>query len=237
MGNNPEEQQHTGPARGDQTEAYASPQSGIYGVLMKRMLVGLTVFFFIASLVQLLYLHARIADPPGADLYERLQAAIPEQPGVKSAESLPVYAALEAQALNRRYHQGNVLLMSRIWVSYLSFVTGMILCLVGASFILGRLREPTSTIGADSNLVKLSVKSSSPGIILASLGTVLIITSIMTNHRIEIQDTSIYLGTYAGAKSIDYIAPDVESEAGDVSDDFDCAVDPDGPQCQEQKKK
>jgi hypothetical protein len=237
MVNNSEEKQHTEPAREDQPEAYSSLQSGTYGVLMRRMLVWLTVFFFLASLVQLLYLHARIADPPGTDLYERLQAAIPEQPGGKTTESLSVYAALEAQALSRRYHQGNVLLMSRIWVSYLSFVTGMILCLVGASFILGRLREPTSTIGADSNLVKLSVKSSSPGIILASLGTVLIITSILTNHRIEIQDTSIYLGTYTGAKGIEYIAPDVESEARDMSHDFDCAVDPDGPQCEAQKKK
>lgn len=223
-----------GSARGDQPEAYASPQSGAYGVLMRRMLVGLTVFFFLATGVQLLYLHARIADPPGADLYERLRAAVPEEPGARSTEPLPVYAALEVQALSRRYHQGNVLLMSRIWVSYLSFVTGMILCLVGASFILGRLREPTSAIGANSDFVKLSVKSSSPGIILASLGTILITTSILTNHRIEIQDTSIYLGTYAGAIGHKYVAPDVETEAGE---DFDCDVDPDGPQCEARRQR
>ncbi len=234
MVNNSGKKQRTGSARADHSVPYPRPQWGTYEVLMRRMLVGLTVFFFIASLVQLVYLHARIADPPGAELYQRLQAAIPEQPDAKGAESLSVYAALEAQALSRRYHQGNVLLMSRIWVSYLSFVTGMILCLVGASFILGRLREPTSSIGADSNLVKLSVQSSSPGIILASLGTVLIITSIVTNHRIEIQDTSIYLGTYPGAKSVDYIAPNVEIE---VNDGFDCAVDPDGPQCAARKEK
>lgn len=212
---------------------------------MRRMLVGLTMFFFLASLVQLFYLHARIADPPGADLYEHLQAAIPEQPGAKLTDPLAVYAALESQALNRRYHQGNVLLMSRIWVSYLSFVTGMIMCLVGASFILGRLREPTSTIGADSNVLKLSVSSSSPGIILASLGTVLIITSILTNHRIEIQDRSVYLGNYAGIESNKtgtYMPPNTEIKEGNTGKnsekgyDFDCALDPDGPQCQEQKK-
>lgn len=228
-----EEQQHKEPTVVHQ-DTHNDPQSSTYGALMKRMLVGLTAFFFIASLIQLFYLHARIADPPGIDLYEHLQATFPEQPGTKPIEPLHIYAALEVQALNRRYHQGNVLLMSRIWVSYLSFVTGMILCLVGASFILGRLREPASTIDADNNLVKLSVKSSSPGIILASLGTVLIMTSILTNHRIEIQDTSIYLGNYAGTQSPNYIAPDIENK---VSDDFDCEVDPEGPQCEASKEK
>ncbi len=215
----------------------ANPQGGGSEGWMRRMLVGLALFFFLASLVQLYYLHARIAEPPGADLSVTLDGAMGRQLAGPGMNPLTLYAALEAQALNRRYHQGNVLLMSRIWVSYLSFVTGMILCLVGASFILGRIRESASTVGAESNLVKLSVSSSSPGIILACLGTVLIISSILTNHRIEIQDSAIYLGRYAaapGEAAPAFMPPSIESP---VVSDFDCALDPNGPQCGDRSQK
>ena len=87
--------------------------------------------------------------------------------------------------------------MSRIWISYLSFVTGMILSLVGASFILGRIREPATKLDADTKVAKFSIASSSPGIILATLGTLLITTSILTNHRIAVEDKSVYLNAYA----------------------------------------
>jgi len=243
--NNTVKKLQTDPGHGNEEEEIPTPESDAYGRLMSRMLVGLTMFFLLASLVQLFYLHARIADPPGTDFLKQLRTAIPEQAGATSTDPLAVYAALEGYALNQRYHQGNVLLMSRIWVSYLSFVTGMILCLVGASFILGRLREPTSTVGADSNVLRLSINSSSPGIILASLGTALIITAILTNHRIEIQDQSVYLVRYAGSTSIEdgsFMPLNVESRKDNTKkeieerSDFDCVVDPNGPQCKEQNK-
>lgn len=167
--------------------------------LAKKMLVGLTVFFFLASLGQLAYLHQQIANTPNLDLKEvvgkRIQNASANQSLLPLME-LESRVSLEEYALKRRYHQANVLLMSRIWVSYLSFVTGMILSLVGASFILGRIREPVTKLDADSNFAKFSIASSSPGIILATLGTLLIITSIVTNHRIAVEDKPVYLHAY-----------------------------------------
>jgi hypothetical protein len=167
--------------------------------MAKWMLVGLTVFFFLASLAQLAYLHKQIAKTPDLNLMvlvsERIKRASPEQDLLPLME-LESRVALEEYALKRRHHQGNVLLMSRIWISYLSFVTGMILSLVGASFILSRIREPVTKLDADSKVVKFSIASSSPGIILASLGTLLIMTSILTNHRIAVKDQSVYLHAY-----------------------------------------
>ncbi len=167
--------------------------------MAKGMLVGLTVFFFIASLAQLIYLHKRITGTPKIKVLElaskRISSASSDQELLPLIE-LESRVALEVLALKRRYHQANVLLMSRIWVSYLSFVTGMILCLVGGSFILGRIRESATKLEADSTVAKFSIASSSPGIILATLGTLLIMTSILTNHRIAVEDKSVYLQTY-----------------------------------------
>jgi len=101
-------------------------------------------------------------------------------------------STLEGYTLERRYHQANVLLMSRIWKKYLGFVTGMILALVGAAFILGKLREPTSTLDAETGIWKFSLTTASPGLLLALLGTILMITTIVTHKKIEVQDKSTY---------------------------------------------
>lgn len=183
--------------------------------IAKWMLAGLTVFFFIASFAQLIYLHTRIADTPDLNLMvvisERIKNASPNQDLLPLME-LKSRAALEEYALKRRYHQGNVLLMSRIWISYLSFVTGMILSLIGASFILSRIREPVTKLDADSKVVKLSIASSSPGIILASLGTLLIMVSILTNHSIAVEDQSIYLQTYGHSLPLQRTIPSNHTE-------------------------
>lgn len=167
--------------------------------LMKWMVVGLASFFFITSLAQLVYLHWEIARAPEADLRPAQSSLgrVPESPS--EDQRLAAFRAqsavlLELHAMQRRYHQANVLLMSRIWIRYLGFVTGMMLALVGAVFILGKLEVPTSTVrGEVSNQLKYEIQSSSPGIILGVLGTVLMAASIVVNHRIEVQDKPVYL--------------------------------------------
>jgi hypothetical protein len=105
----------------------------------------------------------------------------------------------EANALLRRYHQAGVLLISRIWTRYLGFVTGTILAMVGAAFILGKLRESSSSLGTESALWKLSISSASPGLILAALGTVLMLATLATNLDMQVTDGLVYLPqSYAG---------------------------------------
>ena len=43
--------------------------------------------------------------------------------------------------IKQRYHQANVLLMAGVRVRYPGLVTGMILALIGAVFVLGKIRE------------------------------------------------------------------------------------------------
>lgn len=148
---------------------------------MIRMLVGLTIFFLTASFIQLIYLHTRIGRAPAL-------------PAGALSNPLTANFHLEEHIIDLRYHQANVFLMSRVWTNYLGFVTGMTLALVGAAFILGKLRSPSTTIEGRAEGAELSLKTASPGIILAVLGVVLMMTTIIVWHPIETKDVPVYVG-------------------------------------------
>jgi len=161
--------------------------------LMIRMIVGLTVFFFAASLGQLVYLHSVIERVPETH-YAALADPPAGQPQVAVSPEFRMLATLDASLLDRRYHQANVFLMGRLWTSYLGFVTGMILAFVGAVFILGKLRVDASELSASGGGASLGLKSTSPGLLLAGLGVALMITTIVTNHPIQTADSAVFVG-------------------------------------------
>jgi hypothetical protein len=72
------------------------------------------------------------------------------------------------------------LLISRLWLSYLSFVTGMILALVGAAFILGQLEFTEAGVTTKIAGSELSLQSTSPGLILAGLGVAMMMVTTVT---------------------------------------------------------
>lgn len=155
------------------------------------------LFFFTATAFQLYNLHQRIEQSPELDLNLALGGLDSNPAGASEKDKLEIgrwktLSMLEGNALQRRYHQANVLLMSRIWTGYLGFVTGMILALVGATFILGKLRESKSRVDAGSEGWKFSMTSASPGLILAVLGTILMITTILGRYEIKVNDGQLY---------------------------------------------
>jgi hypothetical protein len=174
--------------------------------LMIRMILGMTIFFFAASLIQLYILDRRIREFTPLELEIQISPVSALETGVRSNDisfdnrfdyaRWRTSALLEGQALQRRYHQAGVLLISRIWTRYLGFVTGMILALVGAVFILGKMREGSSDVGLGSDTWKVTVTSTSPGIILAVLGTILMLATMATNFEMQLQDAPSYLPQY-----------------------------------------
>jgi hypothetical protein len=147
-----------------------------------RIIIYLTVFFFLASLIQLIYLQTRIEKVPEID-----------KNWVQSTTHNSQLYQLEYLTIQNRYHQGNTSLMSRIWLKYLGFITGMILAIIGAIFVLGKLREPETRIEMDASQVKFSILSSSPGLVMVFLGTFIMITTILVHNEIEINDDSVYI--------------------------------------------
>jgi hypothetical protein len=120
---------------------------------------------------------------------------------------------LEQESYYRRYNQAGLLLMSRIYKGYMGFFTGMILAIVGSVFIIGKIKESTSEIeGSISEKIKFSVVSSSPGIIFGVLGTVLMLATIITHHKIQVEDTPMYLNenTIMSLDLVDYM--DIEAD-------------------------
>ena len=181
---------------------------------MTRMVALLALFFFLASFGQLIYLHLNIRNAPALNLDQslsQLPSALPAQQAI-DASRLKALVALEAHSVQRQYHQANVLLMARVWTSYLGFVTGMVLALVGAAFILGKLREPTSEVSGGLQTATVSLKSASPGLILAALGTMLMLATIITHHKIEVVQNALYLrdAPAASLPAIDPPKPTVE---------------------------
>lgn len=164
---------------------------------MVAVLSGLTLFFFVASLVQINYLQSRIGRVPELDLNAAL-VRFDESASSAGNKRLLDYArwktlsALEANALQRRYHQGSVLLMSRVWIQYLGFVTGMTLAMVGAAFILGKLKESGSNLKLDGPVWKAALSTSSPGLMLTLMGTGLMITAMVIHNDIVVNDGATY---------------------------------------------
>lgn len=166
--------------------------------LMIGMVVGLALFFFAASMFQLYALQASIAESPRLDLESHLAVmSLPESSAQIEAQRelhrWKTLALLEEHAVRQRYHQAGVLLMARLWVRYLGFVTGMILALVGAVFVLGKMREARTelSVGTEANQGKLS--TTSPGLVMLSLGTLLMFTTLVTRHEINVDDGPLYV--------------------------------------------
>ena len=166
--------------------------------LMVGMLVLLALFFFVASLIQVSHIKQSLTQTPKI----KLDFAEDEQT-IQGSNSSPrdfiefvrwkKLAELELYVINRRYQQANQILLARVWIIYLGFVTGMILALVGAAFILGKLRDSGSQFDAETSVWKFSVTTASPGLILAILGTVLMVTTIVARSDIKVTDSALYL--------------------------------------------
>ena len=103
-------------------------------------------------------------------------------------------ARMEEKSLDRRYSQGGLLLVSRIFTKYLGFFTGMILAIVGSVFIIGKMQEEKTDLeGAMGENMKMKLASSSPGIIFGVLGTILMLSTILQHTEIAVSDQPLFL--------------------------------------------
>lgn len=179
--------------------------------VMIGLLLGLSIFFFTASFIQMTYLHSSMLNYPLLDLSSPTEWEIAARGQTfdeqMRSRDLEILASMEAYVVGRRYHQASVLLMAGLWVRYLGFVTGMILALVGASFVLGKLSEPESDLSGKTSLLDFSVKSTSPGIILVFFGVVLMFATILNQDTLQVDDVPVYLSRGGEMPGIDLEPP------------------------------
>jgi hypothetical protein len=163
-------------------------------IIMPTILIG--IFIFLAT-QQLVKFNEKLQTKPDSTLIGKI---LPVGEGRNISDGkykyllLTVLAHLEQESTYRRYNQGALLLMSRIFTKYLGFFTGMILAIVGAVFIIGKIREDSTSLTANVNeMMKFSLISSSPGIIFGVLGTILMLATILKHNDITVQDSPLYL--------------------------------------------
>lgn len=156
----------------------------------------MAVFFFVSSLIQLGRLSETIAYQPDSSVSVALAASERANPALATeGEHLrwKTLVMLEKEALARRYTQVNATLMLRAWTRHLGFLTGMILAFVGAIFILAKLSETETQLSLESAGAKGALATSSPGLVLAVLGTVLMIVTLTVNFEFSTRDLPVYL--------------------------------------------
>ena len=166
---------------------------------MERTLIGLTIFFFLATFLQMTYLHLSILRAPEINIDPspglELNASAKTFDERLKARQFEVRSRMEEFIVTQRYHQANVLLMSGLWVRYLGFITGMVLALVGASFVLGKLREPAQKLSGKFSIIDISLRTTSPGVIMVLLGVVLMFATILDKDYYQVTDGNIYLSS------------------------------------------
>ena len=154
--------------------------------LMRWMLVSLTAFFIVATLYQAYSVQQRIVELGNEEF------KLPADATGTDADTWKARVGLEAYAIRHRYQHSSLILMSRAWIIYLGFVTGMILAMVGATFILGKIWEPESQLAAKGQGGELSFKSASPGLTMAVLGTALMICTMVIRADATVTDAPLY---------------------------------------------
>lgn len=162
--------------------------------VMTIFVIALAIAFFVLSTRTLTRVGSFIEGEHG-ELRDQIRGVITQGQSAGTPDDLirRGLLLLEADALDRRYHQASALLMSRIWAKHLAFMTGMILAFMGAIFILGKLSESPTSVSGEGSQWKLAMTSSSPGILLAFFGTTLVAISIITHESIDVHDGPAYL--------------------------------------------
>lgn len=165
--------------------------------LMVGMLIGLTAFFCASNIFQVYVLNSHIKQVAEPNLDSALDLLhVDAQTNTSDRLKFATFkteAMLEGYAIRYRYHQASVASMGRVYLIYLGFTTGMVLAMVGAAFILGKLKESQSMVSTENSLLKLSITSASPGLILATLGTLLMFTTILARADVQVKDGALFL--------------------------------------------
>ncbi len=171
---------------------------------MSRFLVVLAIGFFAISLVNVYEMRNFVK----IESTQAIRVKMEELLRVKGSDpraSVDVVQQglllLEADALDKRYGQASALLMSRIWTRQLAFITGMVLAFIGAVFIIGKLSESSSDVTVGASEWKAGISSTSPGLILAFLGTMLMGIALVVQPGIEVQDRPVYFVTMGIVKN------------------------------------
>lgn len=155
---------------------------------MTGSLVALAACFFAATLWNYSSLQGQLQRP-----VSDIQGVLDRLPKMDASQKQwYVSAVLEEQSLRSRHQQNGAVVSASIWTRFMGFMTGMVLVIAGSVFILGKL-ESTFEGNANLNGYQGSLTTTSPGLVLAVAGTLLIGISLLMKVEVQIDDRPVYL--------------------------------------------
>jgi len=128
--------------------------------------------------------------------------------------------ALERDVINNRLHVTKAALATRTWMRFMSLIFGAILVVVGSAFILGKISTRETNTGEFTfGDVKGSLATSSPGLMLVFMGSLLIAVPNFSTQSITTNDTGSFIakGLASGVGG----QPIVASETPDGKEDIE----------------
>lgn len=168
-----------------------------------------TSYFSVLNTVE--YMH----DNRSQETLTYLKAIIDNNDDVEKIE-LIVRAHLEYDTLNNRQGRSNAALASRTWLRFMSSGFGSIIIFVGAIYVLSRIetRNPTDATGGETRVgFNVSIKSTSPGLVMVLIGGLLMITPNFAKQIIRTDDIGTYLSLPLGETNVevhDRVSPAVK---------------------------
>ena len=118
-------------------------------------------------------------------------------PPSETLHAINVLAALEKDATAFRTHRLQAFNATRTWLRFMSLLFGAILVIIGASFILGKITTPESNTQMEAgDRLKVSMATTSPGLILILFGVVLILFRGGFDEKIEAIEKATYIDAF-----------------------------------------
>jgi hypothetical protein len=152
---------------------------------MTRSIAVMGLLFFFGSSLHLYMIHRELG--AGTNPPEASSAA------VAAEDRWQALFALEREARARDSRSINAVIMRQSSLLHLGFMTGMVLCLVGSIFVLGRLDIEPTRIDGEAQGGKFGLSTSSPGILLVCLGCGLICATLFHRFQFNLPEKTVYL--------------------------------------------
>ena len=124
-------------------------------------------------------------------LYDRPQWSTKAVLDSTSAEQpllVRLYGALELDSLDARNSRAATQLATRTWLRFLTSIFGGILIIFGAAFVLGRINAGAIDASGGTKLVNATLRTTSPGIVLAAFGVFLVSFPLWSTQEITTWD-------------------------------------------------
>lgn len=152
----------------------------MYGFL--AVLVLLVAGFFTYVTVQQ---NAALQRASAPDLQGLLSAGVERDAGT-------IFLDAQYRIVVRRYQHAAASTFSNAARTNVAFLVGTIIALAGCLVIVRRVREtPVEASWNAGAALRTRLATSSPGIVLASLGTVIIVSTILADDSVVVEDTGI----------------------------------------------